>query len=111
MGSYLIVPPSLLTEAQQLMNGQYVPTTAGGVNVFQGAMQVISDARLPDGAWYMAADLGQIDLFEIAYLSGRRAPQLDQRINFTTDSLDAKVKHSFAVKAIDYRGLQKATLA
>ena len=110
MGSYLVVPPSLYTEAQQLMNGQYVPTQVGQANVFLGTMQVVSDSRLPDGAWYMTADLGQIDLFEIAYISGRRVPMLENRINFNTDSLDAKIKHSFAIKAIDYRGLQKATI-
>ncbi len=110
MGSYLVVPPSLYTEAQQLMNGQYVPTQVGQANVFLGTMQVVTDSRLPDGAWYMTADLSQIDLFEIAYLSGRRVPMLENRINFSTDSLDAKIKHSFAIKAIDYRGLQKATI-
>lgn len=110
-GRYLVVPPSLKTEAFQLMNGQYVPNTASDVNPFAGSMGVIAESRIPAGEWYMTASLDQIDLLEMAFLSGRRAPMLDQRINFSTDSLDAKIKHTFGVKAIDYRGLQKATLA
>jgi len=110
MGSFLIVPPSLLTDAQQLMSANYVAAESGNINPFSGSMTVISDARLADGEWYVASDLGQIDLFEIAYL-GRRAPMLDQRINFMTDSLDAKIKHTFGTKVIDYRGLQKAVIA
>ena len=110
MGSYLIVPPSMLTDAQQLMSANYVANEAGKINPFGGSMTIISDARLADGSWYVASDLGQIDLFEMAYLSGRRAPMLDQRVNFMTDSLDAKIKHTFGTKVIDYRGLQKASV-
>jgi len=110
-GRYLVVPPALKTLAYQLMNGQYVPNTASEVNPYAGSMGIIVESRLGAGDWYMTSSLDQIDLLEMAFLTGRRAPMLDQRINFSTDSLDAKIKHTFGVKAIDFRGFQKAEIA
>lgn len=110
--SYVIVPPELMTAAQQFSSSAYVPDQSGNINPFSGAYMPISDARLTDsGAWYAATDLGQTDLFEIAYLSGMRAPMVGQRVNWMTESVQVKVKHSFAIKVIDYRGLVKSTLA
>lgn len=111
MAKYLIVPAELETEAEQLMNQTMLPNSVGTVNPFAGKLQIIADARLADGAWYLAGDNMMVDLFEIAYLNGRRAPRLKQKENFYTNSIEAIVDHTFAVKAIDYRGLQKATEA
>ena len=110
--SWVIVPPELMTAAQQFSSSAYVPDSSGNINPFAGAYGVISDARLTNaGVWYAATDLSQTDLFEIAYLAGMRAPMVGQRVNWMTESVQVKVKHSFAIKVIDYRGLVKSTVA
>lgn len=108
MGAYLVVSDDLETQAEQILNQTMIADQVANVNPFAGKLQLIVDSRLANGAWYVTADKAMVDLFEIAYLNGRRAPQVDQMIDFDTKSLKIRCEHSFGIKALDYRGLQKA---
>ena len=111
MGAYLVVSDDLETQAEQILNQTMIADQVANVNPFAGKLQLIVDSRLANGAWYVTADKAMVDLFEIAYLNGRRAPQVDQMIDFDTKSLKIRCEHSFGIKALDYRGLQKAVVA
>ena len=110
MGAYLVVSDDLETQAEQILNQTMIAEQVANVNPFAGKLQLIVDARLANGAWYVTANKAMVDLFEIAYLNGRRAPQVDQMVDFDTKSLKIRCEHSFGIKALDYRGLQKAVV-
>lgn len=108
----VIVPVAQLRLAQQYLSPNFVADSNANINPYGGQMNLIADARLDkDSAtsWYMAAGRDQ-EKFRMAYLSGQRMPVYGQKVDFDTDSIEFKVKHSCAVKAIDYRGLVKITV-
>jgi len=108
---HVIVPAAKMRLAQQYLSANFTADTNANVNPYAGSLNLIADARLDaDSAtnWYMATG-PEVDQFEIAYLSGKRAPSLASQTNFDTDSIEMKVKHTFAIKAVEYRGLIKLT--
>lgn len=103
---YLIVGPDRETEAQQLLNNDYVPNTQNNINPFAGAtLQLIVDPRLEGGRWYVAADPSQIDTLEYAYLDGQGGVVIETQMGFNVDGMEIKVRHDFGTGIIDYRGL------
>ncbi len=58
-------------------------------------------------AWYLSADLGQIDLIEMAYLQGQEGLYMEQKIDFDTDGIRLKVRMDVEAKAIDWRGFYR----
>ena len=55
--------------------------------------------------WYMAADPSQVDTVEISFLSGEESPVLENEWDFDKDCYKYKIRQTFGVKAIDWRGL------
>lgn len=108
--AYLFVPPSLETLAQQYV-ASITPAQSSNVNPFVGAFRgIAAEPRLEANsatAWYMAADVGQIDIIELARLEGEAGPQIETRNGFEVEGLEIKVRMDVGAKAIDYRGLQK----
>jgi hypothetical protein len=45
---------------------------------------------------------------EYAYLEGQDGAFLETRHGFDVDGVEFKVRHDFAAKAVNYRGLQKS---
>ena len=84
MPENVIVPVALMRRAQQYLSANFTADSSGR----------------------SSAD---IEMFRLSYLSGQRAPIFGQMQDFDTDSIMFKVKHSCAVKVIDYRGLVKIT--
>ncbi len=114
--SFLIVPAALEQDAYQLTSSNYVPARAADVNEFRqggrSSLQPIVEPLL-DGvsssAWYAAAHNGQIDTVEYCYLDGADGPVLETQNAFSVDAVSMKCRLDFATKAIDFRGLYKAT--
>jgi hypothetical protein len=105
------VPANHETVLDQLL-ATITPSTVGEVNPFgpQGRtpMGGLVEPRLDDdsvSAWYVFADTAQIDMMELAYLVGERAPVIDSMIDFNSDGLKMKVRHTCGSKAIDWRGM------
>jgi hypothetical protein len=112
MPENVIVPVALMRRAQQYLSANFTADSSGNVNPYAGQMNLIADARLDKDSltsWYMAASPAATEMFRLSYLSGQRAPIFGQMQDFDTDSIMFKVKHSCAVKVIDYRGLVKIT--
>jgi hypothetical protein len=106
---YLVVPAALETTAATFLV-QITPALPANVNPFAGVLQPIVEPRLDANsatAWYLAADSGQIDVIEYAFLEGENGPMVESRIGFDIDGLEIKARHDFAAKVIDWRGLWK----
>lgn len=108
---YLIVPAALETAAAQL-KASITPATTGNTNPFANTFDIITEGYLDANSttnFYMAADPSEADTIEYAYLDGETGPYLESRDGFDRDGLEIKVRHDFAAKAVDHRGLAKST--
>ena len=103
----LLVPAALETAAEQFL-GPIVPNVNASVNPFTGKLGSIPEPRLDaDSAikWYVMASIAQIDMFELATLSGQNGPTLSSKQGFETDGVKFKVSYDIGAKAIDWRGM------
>lgn len=108
---YLIAPASLEVKALQLQT-QLVANDITKVNPYSNRFEIITEAYLDTVdavSFYGAIDPSQGDTIEYAYLEGQTGPYIETREGFTRDGLEIKVRHDFAAKAIDFRGLAKST--
>ena len=109
---YLIVPAALETTAEQLIASLVDPSKSNDTpNLdFIRGLQLVVDPRLDadsETAWYLAADWGQVDTVEIAYLDGYRGIQYEEHQQIDRDGLSVKARLDFAAAPIDWRGLYK----
>lgn len=116
--SYLLVPPELETVAQQFVSQALLAEQSGNINPFAGRLQVLVEPRLSDSSfnggtgvdtngWYLTADVGQIDIIELARLAGEEGPVIEREELFDVEGVKIKCRIDLGAKAIDYRGLQK----
>lgn len=113
---FLIVPVALETTAYQLTSANYVPAKATDVNEFRAGgrtsvepiVEPLLDAS-SSTAWYLAANNGQVDTVEYCYMDGAEGPVIETEVGFEVDGISYKCREDFAAKAIDFRGLYKAT--
>lgn len=114
--SYLIVPAALEQTAYQLTSSNYVPSTKAEVNEFRvggrtavtPVVEPVLDANAAT-TWYLAANNSQVDTVEYCYLDGAEGPVIESEVGFETDGVSYKCRLDFAAKAVDYRGMLKAT--
>lgn len=106
---YIVVPPGQRTIEARKMIAATTPAKASDVNAFTGSLQIVEEPRLfktgGPQPWYLAADPNLVDTVEYAHLEGQTEPFIDQRAGFEVDGVEIKVRHDFAAKALDYRGL------
>lgn len=103
---YFIVPIELLTDAQKIMSAITANKT-GDVNVFNGAYEIITEARITDPkAWYLAADPSQIDMLSYAYLNGQGL-YTETRNGWEVDGVEVKARLDFGGVCWDHRGFYK----
>ncbi len=60
-------------------------------------------------SWYLIADSSQVDTVEVTFLRGEESPVFEQETAFTSDAVKYKIRQTWGVKAIDYRGMYKST--
>lgn len=70
-------------------------------------MEPLIENNDPD-SWYLAADSNEIDTFELTFLEGEESPVFEQETAFIQDAVKYKVRQTFGVGCIDYRGLYKS---
>lgn len=109
---YMIVPASLETASQQLLNSAFEPTANKGhaANPVAGMAELIVDGRLDAAsatAWYLAADANAFDTIEVAYLDGVEAPFIEQQQMWTADGVEVKVRIDAGVAPLDFRTMYK----
>ncbi len=114
---FLIVPVALSATAEELISSlsyNAANNNEGVRNIYgpggSRPLTVISEPQL-DGnsatAWYLAADPSTIDTVEVTFLQGEESPVLEDKWGFDNDTYKYKVRQTFGVKAIDWRGLYK----
>lgn len=113
---FMFVPPEHETAAEKLI-ASIVPDSSTNVSPFSSAgrtpLRLDVEPRLETGAngstdaWYLTADKGQVDMIELARLSGSNGPQTMTRDGFDVHGVEVKIMHDVGVKAIDHRGLFK----
>ena len=120
--AFLIVPAAISGTALQLL-GSIADPSAGGssstgnantLNIYgpngNRPLKVVIDPVLDANsatAWYLAANNSQVDTVEITFLEGEQSPVLENEWDFDKDVYKYKVRQTFGVAAIDYRGLYK----
>jgi hypothetical protein len=106
---FILVPPGQRSIEARKMIAATTPAKASDVNAFTGSLQIIEEPRLfktgGPQPWYLAADPNLVDTVEYAHLEGQTEPFIDQRAGFEVDGVEIKVRHDFAAKALDFRGL------
>lgn len=116
---YLIVPVNYSATAMQLVGSLADPSVGGSVagnsntlNIYgpngSRPLQVIAEPQLDAASstqWYLAADSAQIDTVELCFLQGEESPVLENEWDFERDVYRYKIRQTFGVKAIDWRGL------
>ncbi len=115
---YMIVPVALSATALELFGSiSYAAanSNSGVKNIYgpggERALTPIIEPQLDansSAAWYLAADPGQIDTVELSFLSGEESPVLETEWDFDRDCYKYKIRQTFGVKAIDWRGLLRA---
>lgn len=103
---YLIVGPKNEFLALKMTSTSYTPNKQADIPVaaITGLIPIV-DPRITDYRWFLAADPGQIDTVEYAFLDGEEELFMDQREGFNIDGIEVKARMVFAAKAIDWRGL------
>lgn len=119
---YLIVPAAYFNTAWQIVASPADPSVGGNTTGSAGVLNLYgpSGARplqiimepLIDGndstSWYLAADPMVIDTIELAYLQGEETPVFEQETGFVSDTIKWKVRQSWGVHPIEYRGLYRS---
>jgi phage major head subunit gpT-like protein len=109
----LIVPANHETAADQIVT-QITPAQTSNVNPFAMAgrtpLSPVVEPRLDAtsvNAWYLAAAISQVDIIELCTMTGEAMPVIDSMVDFDTDGVKFKARHTVGTKAIDYRGIYK----
>lgn len=120
---YLLCAPLISGTAFQLINSIADPAAGGSAvgnsntaNIYgRGGprpLEVIPVHWLAGNdtnSWYLAADNANIDTVEVTFLEGEQTPAFEQESAFRQDAVLYKVRQTFGVAAIDWRGLAKST--
>ena len=114
---FLIVPVNYEATALEIVNSisyNAANNNEGVRNIYgpQGPrnLTVIAEPVLDASSttnWYLAADPAQIDTVELSFLSGEESPVLESDWNMDNDTYKYKIRQTFGVKAIDWRGLYR----
>lgn len=112
---YLIVPVNYSATALELVaSTSYVLANSnqgvkniygpGGDRPLTVVVEPVLDAASTTN-WFLAADNAQVDTVEISFLSGEESPVVESEYNIRNDTYYNKIRQTFGVKAIDWRGL------
>lgn len=119
---FLLVPTSIVEYTKELIGSdtliaQYTggstnPLTVGNKNPFYNRYTVVGSTRLDDAsttAWYTVADYrdGQINTFQLFFLTDEPEPVLRQETDFDTEDVKYLVRHTVVGLVPDFRGVYK----
>ena len=121
MPRFIIVPAALSGTLLELLSSISPPSAGGSavgnanVNNIYGpngerpltpVVEPMLDAN-STAAWYLASSPGDCDTVELAFLQGEESPVIESEFDFDRDVYKYKVRQTFGVAAIDFRGLYK----
>jgi hypothetical protein len=108
---FLIVPAEREDPAERLIAaaGRTIVSSADDtVTRWIASLDLAVEPRLADGAVYLAASSSQIDTVELGLLMGNEdGPTFETEREFVRDVQRWKIRHVFAAKFLDWRGIVK----
>ena len=112
---WVLFPPALRGIIRQTLGSfSSDPTNPNIVNIWQQGLQPIQEPELgasstggSDVKTYLAASCNDVDTIEYAFLQGLESPAYESSTSFERLGISMRVYQAFAVKALDYRGLQR----
>lgn len=114
--AYVLFPPAIADKIGTLLRSTYIPGgTNNTENIYAGSVIPVQDAELglafggSDTAFYHVASGLDVDTVSYHYLEGYEAPRIEMKPSFGTLGLRQRCYHPFAVKALDFRGVQQHT--
>jgi hypothetical protein len=120
--SFLVVPAALEAQAYSLINSIADPSVGGDTTGSSGVANIYGPQGprrltvvvepLLDGnsstAWYLMASNSMIDTMELSFLAGESgSPVLENEFDIRRDSFFYKVRQTFGVGVVDFRGMFK----
>jgi len=113
--NWVIFPPALRGIIRQTLGSFSSDSTNPNiVNIWQQGLQPIQEPELGASATggsdiktYLAASYNDVDTIEYAFLQGLESPAFESHTSFERLGISMRVYQAFAVKALDYRGLQR----
>jgi len=107
---YLVVDPSNEITAREILRSTAEPgaSNSGEYNALANALELIVSPFVTTGRWYVIADPRLFDTIEMAFLNGRREPEVFQEsansgAEFEADIYRWKVRHVYGGAILDYR--------
>lgn len=74
-------------------------------NTVRGMVAPITEHRIADGRYVFAADPAMHDTVEVSYLDGNDRPYLENRVGWSIDGTEWKVRIDAGVNPLDFRAL------
>ena len=110
MPAFILAPVGMEDVIWSLLNSTADPASANSAKAnfvrSQANLELITDPLLDDHnatAWYLVANPSDVALIEIAFLDGQQDPYIDEAVEWSTDSMDMKVRLDYGTAPIDWR--------
>lgn len=112
MPRYLVVPVAQEAVAAQLLRSTADPeaNNSGVVNIYRGALTLISDPELDENsvdAWYLLGNKVMGEGVEVDFLNGNRTPILESQVSFDTLGWNYRMYLDYGVKLLSTTGIVK----
>lgn len=107
---YLIAPTALADRSRRLLTAEHDPDAgeAWRPNNYRDRLELIATPQLTSGTtWFTAADPREVDTVEVSFLADAQEPQFASEVDFDTEGMKLKVRHTVAARALDFRGLTR----
>lgn len=112
---YLLVSPEHEQAAETLLAAAARGISQGSNNALVPAwmakLELVVEARLNDGAFYLLTAGESVDTYERAWLEADNGPVIQEKDGFNTDDKSYKVRHVFGGRWLDWRGAVKVPIA
>lgn len=100
---YLLVGPSLETDAEKLLASIYAAST-DDVNAFAGKLSLLVEPRITDDRWYVFADPARIASMAYGYLASAQGVQIQRAEAWDTLGMKYRAFLDFGAGWLDWRG-------
>jgi ATP-dependent Clp endopeptidase proteolytic subunit ClpP len=112
---YLLVAPEHEQAAETLLAAAARSLSQGADNALIPAwlakLELVVEARLDDGAFYVLTGPESVDTYERAWLEADNGPVVSEEDGFNDDAKTFKVRHVFGGRWLDWRGAVKVPIA
>lgn len=105
--AFLVCGPDKETEAEMFLSGTMRPTKTADVvpERLRNSLDLVVENRVSGNKWFVFASPSLIDTFEYSFLEGSQGVYTEEQVEFLSGDLTMGVRHDFAAKAIDHRGM------